>query len=554
MTTTVSPARNFGFLASLSKTTKRANLDQIIEHRICKKVELKTSVLVILGEVYDGNRQLNADDIARTITGHGARCVANWEGAFLCVNVDSVAGKIEVYTDVNNTYKCFRYDSGSEIYLSSSLRLLGGRVRELDPVGVWCYVVNGCVYNNRTIFRNVRALESGTVHTIASSHSESHVYSRIQFEGTTGDCSGATAELRDLIVESVERRTRDAGRIVVSLGGGWASACLLGCLNLLGKSHVSAFSYGGSPNRLSPFNGTFVARQVAEAFRVPHVIEPGYKGYLPSTVEANALWGDGRANFCGEWDIWKKMNETADPDTIFLTGDDCFGGKPHMLSSGEDVLKSIGIDDGERWGSLADKLNLRDARVELLDELRAVASKVDGDGWFDIRDTLYAQQRLTHLVLPWRELFCGLKFPVRSPLLESKIIRFAARQPRLSRVGKSYFIQTVKTMFPGIDGILCPKIAHSPAWFIEVDRWHSGLRALVDFRQAPTDQYFSRQICLAALDAAVQDGRAGLSRHVRLDEKQKASNDLIQPEKIQLPKYAVAMRMLTLRLFVQSLA
>ena len=69
-------------------------------------------------------------------------------------------------TDRINSRKVFYSKYKGSYWLSTSLYLHPTADVDIDPAGIACYLANGVVHNNRTLFDGIRILERACVHKL----------------------------------------------------------------------------------------------------------------------------------------------------------------------------------------------------------------------------------------------------------------------------------------------------------------------------------------------------------------------------------------------------
>jgi hypothetical protein len=68
-------------------------------------------------------------------------------------------------------------------------------------------------------------------------------------------------------------------------------------------------------------------------------------------------------------------------------------------------------------------------------------------------DFLYLNQRIDHILMPWREYFTGQVGYVHNPYLDGGILNFVKKMPGQLRKEKFLFRDTITNMFPELFSI-----------------------------------------------------------------------------------------------------
>lgn len=224
---------------------------------------------------------------------HGDNFAKDINGSFVILILDRLHQTLKVVTDRVNSLKVFVGETGGCLWISTSLYLFPSQHLRLDEFGVGCYLANGVVHNNRTIFSDISVLERASIHTIDCGGLTSFRYWEYTFERAQSnvDEKALQAQLSELIIESVRIRTDDDRPVYLSLSGGYDATTLLGCLRQLRIENVRCFSYAhGVP---APGSDADVAARQATLCGYDHFVLPSYQGDLASTLRKNAIKGQG---------------------------------------------------------------------------------------------------------------------------------------------------------------------------------------------------------------------------------------------------------------------
>src|SRR6185503_16636759 len=141
--------------------------------------------------------------------------------------------------------------------------------------------------------------------------------------------------------------------------------------------------------------------------------------------------------YCSELGAWPRMAPrfaSVKRPAVFV-GDECLGWRNYRLADYRDVFASLQIYDVEvlswLWPLLPNQSQSKfaDGLEEDLEVLRAVAQEQTHGDLHNAKDYLYLDQRLSNLILPWREAVIPDGVAVRSPLLDNDVLDLMMRVP-----------------------------------------------------------------------------------------------------------------------------
>lgn len=438
-----------GFRVVFSKSTCVAKVEAFQAGRGCAAADFGDLTLLYLGEVLDHQSFLTAAEILNRFRASGPDCLRDFDGSFLLVLMGGRLDSPLVVTDPLNSMKCFVEETEDSLILVSSLCFLPDRPRAIDRIGVASFLANGVIYNHRTLFEGVRSLPRASVHTIGASQGIcSQPYWEYRFTNQFADASRQELKekLAELLLNAARKRIRPSETIFLSLSGGYDSTCILGLLSKLAPGRVECFSY--VVNHESQGSDEQVASQMARIAGFPHASVNLFDGDSVSLIRRNAAMGECRANFCGELDAWEAIRARMDAQSVFFVGDECFGWNGCRLDSEQDVLASIPIHPSSVLSQYSDCIDTQALGEGYDKEVHQFTAAAQESDLHNTKDFLYLDQRLSHVILPWRELFAGRFAPVRNLLLDRDILSFMAQLPSRFRLGKNLYKETVRMMFP----------------------------------------------------------------------------------------------------------
>lgn len=327
----------------------------------------------------------------------------------------------------------------------------------VDAAGVASLLINRYQYGGRTLYENVRTLDRASIHTftshgLASQKYWEYNYSQAQPESFTHQLVDKRHELNDLIRHAVKRRLPCRGNIWCSLSGGVDSRAIFGALLSFRNDWsgtLTALSYG-----LETDDDPIVARELCLQTGVSQKLVH-FRGSLEHSIQDNGRHCEGLVYFYlhALSGIQQVAGEFT-PDDVLFVGDECFGWHNSPGHSFDEILtKRIGI---RAPASIPDYYSYgRTPHTEIQAALQADLDSVkqrhiSSDSWNDLEDTLYLEERLCNMLLPWREYLNGRYINVMNPLIDNEILEFMKTVPTAQRQNKGFFRETVNEGYPDL--------------------------------------------------------------------------------------------------------
>jgi asparagine synthase (glutamine-hydrolysing) len=179
----------------------------------------------------DGYASGDEDLLLKRMMGAGAARVAQeLEGFFVIVFCDSVMRELFVVTDVMGSRHCFTRTIGGVTALSTSSLLLAG-LGDATPDAVGCeeFLRSGVIYEDRTLFREVKKLAPATVFRFAAGKpADSRSYWRIaDLDPDALDGEKAVEKLSGELVGAAKRVCALYSNPVCDLTGGYDSRSIV---------------------------------------------------------------------------------------------------------------------------------------------------------------------------------------------------------------------------------------------------------------------------------------------------------------------------------------
>ena len=431
---------------NISITTRSYIVYVACAHSTQIAVDEKNQITLILhGEVYNTTGTSNkAEYLMGEYKRQGLLFAKDINGSFAILLIDKRNDSISLITDRLNSRKVFSSKYMGNYWLSSSLYLHPTADVNIDTVGVACYLASGVIYNDRTLFENIRIPERASIHELARDGFHSTRYWSYEFTNAYSNFDEKTlrAELSELLIESVRIRLKDNPKVFLSLSGGYDSIGILGLLHKLNVADVNCFSYALGEPALN--SDAYVAKEMATSLGYSHKTIQSYKGNLVSVIKHNAQMGQGLANFCDEVDAWMEMagEFSAKTTSALFTADTCLtlvnypticdfsalSWTKHILPEGIYNTLYNGLDG---------------LMLQILKQSPSMRDHHD-----NYREFLRVDQELPNRHFPWREFFPGQFTSIREPLLDNSILDFLVKIPGSLRRQKYIYIATITEMFP----------------------------------------------------------------------------------------------------------
>jgi asparagine synthase (glutamine-hydrolysing) len=413
--------------------------------------------LVLRGELYGQPFSSDRQRLIEAYMCQGTDFLKHLNGSFCLILLDARDGTCIAATDRLNSTKIYMSESGDDVAFSSSIFLHPARRLTVDTAAVAGYLASGIAYNSRTPFNEIRVMERASICQYHARKLRKSIFWEYCFsnEYVARPYNQLKHELRELLVEAVKVRMPPNSPPFISLSAGYDSTTILGIIgSCIRLPEAQCFSYAfGQP---TPSSDEFLSQRMAMLYGYPFRVIPSFTGNLKTVIERNARLGQGTSHFCHEVDAWFELGHTGSrPDARWLfVGDECMGWINRPMLSYTDVLQAVGISDFSRLHWLErymDKASVRLFSEAVREDILTMLKRCPKSGdLHDAKDYLYLDQRLSHLIMPWRENFPGRFFTVANPLLDNTILDFIQKVPSTLRRGKRLFKDTVRDMFPDL--------------------------------------------------------------------------------------------------------
>lgn len=353
--------------------------------------------------------------------------------------------------------KLYRWNSSEGSWFDTDLRAFLDR--GVDAAGVASMIINRFTYGGRTVLKDVAALPRASVIRFDGHHWNHSEYWTYDFGGARQDAfmrglPGKRIELWDLLNQAVHRRIPHEGSILLLLSGGIDSRAILASLasRRTAWGNVRGASYGSADD-----DDAAVASELAARLGFQWTLLHGSTD-LPDLIDLNAKYGGGQVFFYprGLDGIAELTSSIPGPVTAFV-GDECYGWSDMPLNSREDVFtQGIGIRSPafvppyysygvESHRSITEALQ---ADVEAVDKRYSHVTSLQ-----DLKDVLYLDQRLSHMLLTWRERHLGPFARIANPHIDEDILDFMRLVPTEFRLNKRLFRETALQHLGDMQGV-----------------------------------------------------------------------------------------------------
>ena len=463
--------------------------------------------LILRGELYGQPFGSDRRHVIEAYLQQGPEFLKRLNGSFCFVLIDARDGTLIAATDRLNSRKIYFSESDEYVAFSTSIALHSMRRMTIDKAAVACYLANGALHNNRTPFNEISVMERASAYHYRDRQVQRNTFWAYRFnnEYAARPYNQLKQELRELLVDAVRTRVSHTSPPFISLSAGFDSTAILGIIgSCLRIRDAQCFSYAFGPT--APSSDEFLAEQMATLYGYPFRTIPSFGGSLQTVIERNARLGQGTSHFCHEVDAWFELGHNgswAGEKTLFV-GDECLGWLDRRLGSYTDVLQAVDIYDFSILSWLEkyiDRGSMRLFSEAVREDIETVIKRCpESDDLHDVKDYLYLDQRMSHVILPWRENFPGRFFTVANPLLDNAILDFIQKVPSTLRRGKRLFKDTVRDMFPDLFRVRRARSSGFASYLEKVLQAQKGdLASLVEQEASPLDAILPKETLMRIL-------------------------------------------------------
>jgi hypothetical protein len=382
----------------------------------------------------------------------GDNFVNNLNGCFVIILIDKIKENVLVITDHTNSRKAF-FEKEDNDYLFYSSLYFRKKSRKIDYSAILSFLVNGYPINNRTVFLNSTILNRATIYKLSSNGLSLKNYWKYEFtnEYNNKNINELQSELSELLIESVRTRLVSSDDIFLSLSAGYDATSILGIINKLGFKNVTTFSY--KHGNIIKDSDEYISKQMANSLNYPHNVIDTFSGSVIDIFKLNSELGQ-CLSYSDDAIVWHSViaNHAKSTNNSLFVGDECLGWSNGHIEKDQELLNSLSIHSEIVSSKLKNSINKK--YIDIFDsglhsDINELLLSCKGfEDFHDKKDYLYLDQRLSNLLLNWRENFCGQHFNVNNPLLDVSILNFMKKIPSSLRRGKYLYKKTVLKMFP----------------------------------------------------------------------------------------------------------
>ncbi|MGN6646082.1 MAG: asparagine synthase-related protein [Cytophaga sp.] len=440
----------------------------------------------------------NEDELIRAFEAHGIAAADQLEGSFALF---IIIGKTFYFiTDKANSKKIFYADLDGEWFVSNNIDCLPKQRCTISPEGFACFLANGVMLNTLTLYKEIKSARGASIHSIKEHKFSVEQYWQYHFDySKTAHKSEdeLEKELEDLLIESIREMAPAVTHAAVSLSAGYDIRGILAIVHKYTRiPEVSCFSYAATGNTKTN-SDSILAKRIAEACGYSHTTYPTYTGNLVKHIIDNARLGKAITNYCDEIETWNMLAES-NSYTDLIVGEECFGYFKEPLETKGKLFSLLAINGPGSIGwlkSFVDKdfyTLLNQHLAQLQDEIYERLEKYEDVD--DKKDFLYFDQRMNHVLLPWRENICSQVGCVHNPLMHSKILEFINTLPPVHRHRKILFKRTIQKMFPELFAIgFATASGYTINWELEIRRNKAKLIEFVESTDSLLDSIIPKK-------------------------------------------------------------
>jgi asparagine synthase (glutamine-hydrolysing) len=266
----------------------------------------------------------------------GDRVVDELDGMFALAIWDARRQTVTLARDRAGKKPLFIYQDADRLLFASEMKAIlahPGVSAEIDEGAVPLYFLHGFVPHPRTIYRNIRHLEPGTLEVISrDGASAPRKYWQLRFPDVEREPlpprsrTRTAREVRALVTAAVERRLMSDVPLGAFLSGGLDSTIVVGVMSQLTKEPVRTFSIGFEGD--AAFDETSVASNTARRFGTAHT-EFRVKPSAVDLIDTLIYHHDGPFGDSSAIPTYLVSKLTREHVTVALTGDggdEVFGG------------------------------------------------------------------------------------------------------------------------------------------------------------------------------------------------------------------------------------
>lgn len=258
----------------------------------------------------------------------GDRAIDELDGMFALAIWDARRKTVTLARDRAGKKPLYIYQDADRMLFASEIKSIlahPGATVSIDEGAVPLYFVHGFVPHPRTIYRNIRHLEPGTLEVISQDGASAPrkywqlTFPDVQREPLPPRSRRRTAiEVRELVTAAVERRLMSDVPLGAFLSGGIDSTIIVGVMSALLREPVRTFTIGFEGD--AAFDETAIARNTAARFGTRHT-EFRVKPSALSLLDTLIYHHDGPFGDSSAIPTYLVSKLTREHVTVALTGD-----------------------------------------------------------------------------------------------------------------------------------------------------------------------------------------------------------------------------------------
>jgi asparagine synthase (glutamine-hydrolysing) len=230
-------------------------------------------------------------------------------GLFSGIVVDEGRGRSLLFTDRLGMERVFVYEDAEIFVFASEAKGILAAVshtRQLDPDGLAEFLISGCTFGERSLFRAVRVMPAGTVLELVKGRPPRarRYFDRASWENLTPLPEAEfLAELGGVLETTTRKQTAAPPAVAISLTGGLDSRMIMASLNVPSGT-LPCYTFG------SMYRDTYdvrVGRRVASQCGQPHhvlVLGEPFVGASPDYLEKAVFISDGYLGLSGAAELY----------------------------------------------------------------------------------------------------------------------------------------------------------------------------------------------------------------------------------------------------------
>jgi asparagine synthase (glutamine-hydrolysing) len=499
---TINKTGSFRHTGTFSFVIDRENDVRTLDQCTLRSDDGKTQ-LFLDGIIYNKTR----DELLVGFHQEGATYVTQLEGSFVIFLKKDF--DFYIITDKVNSRKAYYISLDGDWYISKNIDLLPKGQCQLSLDGLACYLANGVMLNDLTLFQGIKSSKRAGIHCFKDGEHTCWCYwdFKLMYTPVSPELEvQLQKESEQLFINCVKRRYDAASHpSALSLSAGYDSRGILGIFHkYLNVRDISCFSYATDDHPKIDTDAE-LARKLAETCTYEHKLLKSYDGDLIALLKSNAMEGQCLSYFCEELDGWHSMADSQNHPDIFV-GDQSFGLPYFQLQTNAELLASVGITDSSAVEALKGFLpiNVYHEICHSIDRLsddlvNQVCNITDP---LDKQRFLHLDQRVNHFFMPWREQMTGQAGFVHNPYLDGEILDFFMRVPPEYRKDKKLFKKSISNMLPDLFSIPIAKSSgYSVNWQNELVKHRNALIELIQNTDSLLDEFISKDQMIAILNA-----------------------------------------------------